>query len=379
MDGKRILIVGGGIAGLSLYNMLSMQKTHRIDLLEKQTQLVTNGTGITLGINTIKILQTLGLFDQIEKKGLVLNRFEITNQAGEILSSLGMSRKIQQQSLATYGIHRTDLHQIFAVNLNPSHLQLGKTIDKLVPGNETIEITLSDGTQSEYDLVFGADGIYSQIRNMLWPDSTLRYSGYSCWRCLIPANNSDRATEMWGKGKRLGIIPINTSQSYVFLVINSLAGVESRETFSIQRMKKLYDNFGGPAQSVLDRLDHLEALTHNDLYDLPIPQLGEKRVLLLGDAAHAATPNLGQGASMAIEDAYRLSKIIHHASNDEDISSLYRSIRIPRVKRVIELSYNFGRIAQWESTPGVVLRNAAMRLTPDRLNTARMERFLLDY
>ncbi|MDH5216096.1 MAG: FAD-dependent monooxygenase [Gammaproteobacteria bacterium] len=379
MDGKRILIVGGGIAGLGLYNMLSSQKTHRIDLLEKQTQLATNGTGITLGINTIKILQTLGLFDPIAKKGRVLDRFEITDQAGKILSSVGISRKIQQQNLATYGIHRTDLHKIFAVNLNPSHLQLGKTVDRLVPGNKKIEITFSDGTQSEYDLIFGADGIYSQIRNMLWPDSTLRYSGYSCWRCLIPTNNSDRATEMWGKGKRLGIIPINTSQSYVFLVINSLAGVESKETFSIQRIKKLYNKFGGPAQSVLDRLDRLEALTHNDLYDLPTPQLGDKRILLLGDAAHAATPNLGQGASMAIEDAFRLSKIILNASNDEDISSLYRSIRMPRVKRVVDMSYNFGRIAQWESTPGVVLRNAAMRLTPDRMNAGRMERFLLDY
>ncbi|MDH5217633.1 MAG: FAD-dependent monooxygenase [Gammaproteobacteria bacterium] len=379
MGGKRILIVGGGIAGLSLYNMLSMQRSHHIELLEKQTQLITNGTGITLGINTIKILKKLGLFDHIAKKGLAINRFDITNQAGKILSSLGMSEKMRQQNLATYAIHRNDLHQIFSVNLDPRHLQLGKTIDQIQPGNEQVEITFNDGSQSEYDLVFGADGIYSQTRKMLWPNSTLRYSGYSCWRCIIPANTNDRATEMWGKGKRLGIVPINANQSYVFLVINSVEGLENRETFSVLRMKSLYSEFSGPAQSVLDRLDHLEALAHNDLYDLPTPQLGDKRVLLLGDAAHAATPNLGQGASMAIEDAYRLSKIIHKASNDEDISPLYRSIRTPRVKRVIDMSYKFGRIAQWESTPAVALRNAAMRITPDRLNASRMEKFLLDY
>jgi len=378
MKRLEVLIAGAGIAGLTLARQLSSR--HKVEVVERAESLHTSGTGIMLGINAMQVLTQMGqgLAEQVRTQGRELEGFAITDHRGRALSTLGFSDKLRDRGLGLYAIHRTRLHELLHAGLGTS-IRFATQVYNLNEDKNSVHVEFSDGSNRFYDLVIGADGIHSRTRQHLAPKSRLRYSGYTAWRFMIESRPEDRAMEMWGRGHRLGIVPLSGGETYVFLVANAQANAESLESFDPARMAQAFSYFGDIAPQVIARLADAPIRVHNDLYDMPVAELGSRRILLAGDAAHATTPNMGQGAGMAIEDAWVLSQAIDEAVSLEDIHLAYQQRRRQRVQQIINMSYNLGRVAHWESPAATLLRNRLLRLIPDGLNTRHMERLLLSY
>jgi 2-polyprenyl-6-methoxyphenol hydroxylase-like FAD-dependent oxidoreductase len=226
-----------------------------------------------------------------------------------------------------------------------------------------VEVSL--GKSRHFDFVVGADGLYSTVREVL-TQGQIRYSGTTCWRGLTQNPGFEHGLELWGGKVRLGAIPLRGGELYYYLVKTA----RRREPplswpFGFQSV------FGslGTAFEMLASTLHAAPPLHHDLEELTTPTWGCGHILLLGDAAHAMTPNLGQGAAMAIEDAFALSDAL--ADGIKGAIVRYRSLRERRVRKVVLDSRRLGAIAHWENPIACFARDTAIRLVPAFLANAQ--------
>ncbi len=237
---------------------------------------------------------------------------------------------------------------------------LGETIQSLQESKEGVEVTFSSGRVATFDVVVGADGLNSKLRSDYFPNPPKKvYAGYTCWRfiCDNPSGQS-HMMEMWGKGKRMGVVPLTQNRVYVFLVANAPEGADSPKDLAA-----FFQEFGGPAKEILAQIQKSDVL-HHDLADLEFPMWSQGRLCLLGDAAHGMTPNMGQGAAQSIESAWTLAQMLMVESDFEQAFQRYQKIRSSRVQQVMTRSRRLGAISQWENGLARWLRDWGMRLTP---------------
>jgi 2-polyprenyl-6-methoxyphenol hydroxylase-like FAD-dependent oxidoreductase len=188
----------------------------------------------------------------------------------------------------------------------------------------------------------------------------LRYSGATCWRATVADPGIEEGFESWGGVARVGAIPLTEGRLYVYLVLSAPAGGQ-RQT-SVDAIRERFAHFAAPVPAILDALAGVELL-HHDLEELQAPVWGAGKVVLIGDAAHAMTPNLGQGAAMGIEDA----ALLPQALAASDPASRMRALRHRRVWRVQRDSRRFGEMAHWDAPAAVWLRNTLIRWMPRSL------------
>ena len=212
-----------------------------------------------------------------------------------------------------------------------------------------------------HDLLIGADGIRSAVRESLYGAIPLRYSGTTCWRALVPNPGINESFEAWGGAARIGVVPLNRNRLYVYLVLTAPRGMP-RQT-SIDAIRPHFENFASPVPAILKALSSA-TLLHHDLEELPAPLWGRDRTILIGDAAHAMTPNLGQGAGMSIEDAAILPQVVAASNPAEAI----RALRHQRVTHIQKQSRITGEVAHWQSSAAILLRNALFRFIPDSVS-----------
>ncbi len=230
-------------------------------------------------------------------------------------------------------------------------------------GPDAVDVETNQGRIRASALI-GADGIHSAVRAQLFGERAPRYAGYTCWRGI--AELPDPAGpgvmfERWGRGRRFGLVPISATRSYFFATMNAEAGGVD-EADPIETLRQLFGEFGEPVQRLLAATPS-EAVLRNDIIDLPpLPSWTRGRVTLLGDAAHAMTPNMGQGACQAIEDGVTLAACFD--GSVEDALASYEARRRGRALSFVKRSWTLGRIGQWTSPAAVLLRNAITRLTP---------------
>jgi 2-polyprenyl-6-methoxyphenol hydroxylase-like FAD-dependent oxidoreductase len=220
------------------------------------------------------------------------------------------------------------------------------------------------------DLVIGADGIDSRVRIALFPQHpTPAYAGYITWRGLVPADAAPAAsrtvgvTETWGRGQRFGIVPLADGQVYWFATASLPARSHTRDT--IRDLAARYHDWHDPIPALLEATPP-EALLRHDIYHraTPLSHYHAGRVVLLGDAAHALTPDIGQGGCLALEDAVTLTDL---APSDVDVPealAAYESARKARTQSLVRISAGSGRIAEWRNPIAVTLRNAVASLIP---------------
>lgn len=217
---------------------------------------------------------------------------------------------------------------------------------------------------TEADLVIGADGINSTVRACLWPQGPRpRYLGYSAYRMLTDPVAVVEEGETWGRGQRFGFAPLPDGRVYCFAAVNSTPGQTAED------LRALDDRFSGwhaPIPQLL-RAVPPEAVLHHDLYELPpLATYVSGRVGLIGDAAHAMAPNLGQGAGQGIEDAVTLAAMVRAHSTISAALCDYDRHRRTRTQAVALRSRRIGVVAQWQAAPVVALRNELLRCIPDR-------------
>lgn len=361
----KILINGGGIAGLTA--AIALRKLGiEAEVFESAKEIKPVGAGLVIQTNAIKALEYLGIEDKIIESANPINQLAILDESGNVIKNQNPSSG-SRELFAGLAIHRHTLHQILKSYLPENILFTNKKALSFSCKNGQVLLHFEDGSTAEGDYLISADGINSNIRLQLLPNSKPRYAGYICWRSVIDNANPKitEATETWGSKGRFGIVPINENKVYWYATINSSQYDVKINHYSLKNLKEHFSDYHLFVKQVLERSSD-DNLIKNPISDIkPLSQFAIDQVLLIGDAAHATTPNLGQGACQAIEDVMVLHQEI---TSGKDIPSAFNSFekrRIKKTKFIIETSRKLGAIGQIESKFLVNLRNMIFKLTPE--------------
>ena len=375
---RRVVIVGGGIGGLTLAALLRRRDV-ACTVVERAQAWAPVGAGIALSINAMSILRRLGLQEDLLARGRQVRRADITNAGGTVLASTDLTA-LEERHGPSVAVHRADLHEVLLGAASPEEVLAGTTVRSFEQLGDAVDVSLEDGSQRRCDVLVGADGLRSRVRELLCGAVPVRYSGYTCWRFVLENTlGIERVAEMWGRGRRFGIVPMGRGGLYCFTTLDAPSDHPPLQSIGPNELRALYRGFSGDVPAILEALSPETPLLHNDLSDVLAPRFASGRVVLLGDAAHATTPNMGQGAAMAIEDAAVLDELL--ARDDLEVPRTleeYERRRRPRVSRIREQSWRFGRIAQWSNPAACFVRDALVRLTPDRVAVGALERLLTE-
>lgn len=362
----RVLIVGGGIGGLTLAAALQ-QRGIEARVVERTPRFSPVGAGIVLGVNAMKVMSQIGVAEAIAARGIEVGVARVADFRGRTLTALDFQALPRDVGRAI-AIHRAALHEAILTGVRSDSIRLGTTVAELTQETDGVRVQFSDGASDTFHLVVGADGIRSSVREMVFGNFPLQYSGYTCWRFVVeaPLPNAD-TWEMWGPGRRFGVVPIGQGKVYCFTTLNATQNDPAMRDLPLERFKELFGNFGEPVPTVLKQLETASELIWNDLEEIILPTWVRGRVVLLGDAAHAMTPNMGQGAAMAIEDAYVLAELTGQMYDTSAALTKYEQRRRPRVSVIQTRSRRIGRVAQWQSPTAAAIRNKLVSLTPGRM------------
>ena len=281
-----------------------------------------------------------------------LTHFECWSWRGKRLGSMRLDTIERRVGAPSLGIHRADLLRLLAGTVDRGSIHLHANCVGFRSEQGTIISHFADGHELQTDLLIGADGLYSVIREQLLGKQPPRYSGYTCWRGVALFEEQHVSpgisSETWGRGRRFGMLPIGNGRVFWYATLNCPADEQDRAGGRKARLSRLFGGWREPIGRLIEATDE-EAILRNDLFDRrPVRHWGSGRVTLLGDAAHPPTPNLGQGACQALEDALVLADRL--ADQQREPVAALRAYEGRRMKRaaIIEQSALFGKIGQWE-------------------------------
>lgn len=356
-------IIGGGIAGLS--TAIALKKMGiEATVFEAAPEFKPIGAGIMLAVNAMKAYEHLGIYQEILNAGEPFNGLMVLNQSGKVLSKANTTEL--ENRYTNVAIHRAALHEVLLSQLDQSKVITGKRSVDINISPEGNKVTFEDGTWVIADYVIVAEGIHSPIRRKLLPQSQKRYSGYTCWRGIADNIDTEVKTpsETWGKNGRFGMVPLANNKVYWFAVKNAPENSDEIKKYRIVNLLYNYKNYHHLVNKVISATNG-EHLILNDIHDLnPINQYAFYNNVLIGDAAHATTPNMGQGACQAIEDAVVLANCL---KNNSSVANAFKSFETKRLKRthfIVNQSWKLGKIAQWENPLAIGLRNFIFRSMP---------------
>lgn len=371
------LIIGGGIGGLATAHAL-LRLGHSVRVYEAAPELREVGAGVVLGANAMRALQQLGLHEAVRPHGTAVTNLNLLDQNGRLLQTADTSVFTQQLGFDNVGIHRAALQKALLRGLPAGTVALGKPFEHFEETATGLEAHFADGTTATADFLLGADGLRSRVRRQLLPHTEPRYAGYTCWRAVVDATRLElpvgQSGEVWGeRGRRFGYVPVGDGRVYWFACLNSAQPQHPRfRAFRVADLQQEFAQFPAPVPQLL-RLTRDDQLLWNDILDLkPLRHLAYGRVLLLGDAGHATTPNMGQGAGMALEDAAELASCLMHTPDIRAAFQRFERRRLPRTSRIVRTSWQLGRVGQWENPFLTGLRNAVMRLLPAAVSRSQM-------
>lgn len=358
----RILIVGGGIAGLTVATALR-QRGYAPNLVERSAAWSTIGAGINLPANGVRVLRALGIGDSVERTAAVLRRWDIFDDRGELISGTDVS-EFWQEVGPCLGITRRRLQEALLSGAAGFSHRLGIALTELSQNATFVHAVFSDGTSGDYDLVIGADGVYSTVRRLAISTSSPSYAGLMMWRSIIATRPSYLVDFMILRGERLsvGLIPMGEGYSYCFASTGESRFEDPLEG-RLERFRQRFGSFGGPVPAYLAALEHDEQLHFGPIEWVDINEWYSGRVVLIGDAAHASPPTMAEGGSMAMEDALVLAEVLHAADNVEQALAAYVTRRRPRIEWV----QNQSRAAAQEMVLPPDVRNALLRERGDQI------------
>jgi len=370
-----IAIAGAGIGGLTLAIALRRRGV-AVTVFERAAELKPVGAGIGLGSNAIVALERLDLRDAIVGAGAPVGSVAILDARGRTIGgTLDVAALEREIGAPVVALHRSRLHGVLLDAVGPDVVRLGCTVTRYGLHDGGVEVETSNSEVLRADLLVGADGLHSSVRAQMIRDGHPIYSGYTSWRGVTPSGSvprPSRMTESWGRGERFGIVDIGFGEIYWFAVANAPPnGIDT----DVHRV--LLARFGGwhePVAAIISATPAARIL-RTDICDRePIERWHQGSAALLGDAAHPMTPNLGQGAGQAIEDAIVLDQCLAHEPTIETALQRYEQRRAARANAFVLASRRSGAIAQWENAAAVWLRNTGVRLMPHSVTLAQARR-----
>lgn len=373
----RFAIVGGGIAGLTA--AIGLRKLGYEPIIYERTPVLKGiGAGFGLAANAMHAFDLLGLRQGVEKIGHFLSSYAILDQKGRVIAAPDTAEIAKNFQQLNFAIHRADLHRFLIDQLPPETIELGKEALHLEQNKDGIVLHFTDGQKVEAEYLLITDGVRSKLRQQLVPQSTPRYAGYTCWRAVIDNTeiNLKEGSETWGALGRFGMTPLVNNKIYWYACINA---PENNAKYAAYKVADLQRHFGGYHLDIQTLLQHTsdEQLLWNDIIDIkPLETLAYNRVLLLGDAGHATTPNMGQGACQAIEDAVVLMDELKTNPAIETVFERVSERRLQRTRYITNTSWQIGKVAQWENRNLIAVRNFFMRNLPARFMQSKLQQLL---
>ena len=365
----KITIIGGGIAGLTTAIALNKMGIEA-DIFEAAPTIKAIGAGLILAANAMQGYQKLGISAEIIKKGRLATSFIIYDQNGRIVTKTDSQANTEKYGADNFTIHRANLHQLLLSKINKNHLFTNKKALKIEQINSKIIVHFQDNTHHETDYLIVSDGINSAIRKQLMPNSEPRYAGYTCWRAVIDNTKLKltETSETWGVNGRIGLVPLADNKIYWFACINAPQNDPKMKAFKVADLQAAFKDYHDPIPSVLAETKD-ENLLWNDIIDLkPINKYAFENIVLIGDAAHATTPNMGQGACQAIEDAVVLAD---EMNKNKDFNQAFKAFEKRRIKRthfIVNTSWSLGKAAQLENKLLANMRNFVFRILPKSIS-----------
>jgi 2-polyprenyl-6-methoxyphenol hydroxylase-like FAD-dependent oxidoreductase len=365
----KVLIVGAGIAGCSVAIALANKGMH-VMLIEKQAEWRFQSSGIFIYSNGLEALRRVGVLPRILEAGFGIGdgrNVYLDHHGAPIVDVFYPASS--GGAVPILGIKRAEMHRILAGRLGALgvDIRLATTVTNIHSprGSDHAEVTLSDGAAQRFDLVIGADGIRSQVREAVSGPLSPRYTGFGVWRSVHDRPRTlDVKIMMMGIGKRLGIMPISDDKLYIFGTVSEPADRwYPRETWP-EQMRERFAEFGGPARQFLDQLgaDSEVLYTAVEEVQAPLPWHAG-RMLMIGDAAHASTPFMGQGGAMAVEDAVVLAEMLAERGICEETLRAFGERRYPMCRFVQDASRKVGEAGAMEDAASCARRDAAMQTT----------------
>jgi 2-polyprenyl-6-methoxyphenol hydroxylase-like FAD-dependent oxidoreductase len=347
-------------------------------VFERASSIQPAGAGLALQPNAMAVLATLGLDDAVAAAGAALSRAVLLDPSGRPLGPATRLERVFENSAArVVALHRARLHDVLLAAAGNVVVRTGVRVTGYQQTANRVTVIGDDGTRLDTELLVGADGLHSAVRAHLVGDGPPRYAGYTSWRGVTPSGTvtpPDRVTETWGRGERFGLVDIGFGEIYWFGVADAPPGGVDRDVRAELRAR--FGRWHAPVAAVLDATP-ADRIIRTDIFDRePITRWHDGRVVLLGDAAHPMTPNLGQGAAQAIEDAGALARSLGAAATVEQALREYEASRVTRTSAFVRASRRFGNVAQWRHPAAVFARDLMMRLMPEPILVAQARRML---
>jgi 2-polyprenyl-6-methoxyphenol hydroxylase-like FAD-dependent oxidoreductase len=364
MSKGTIAIIGGGIGGIAA-GVALRQSGFTVRVFERAHELREAGTGIILWPNATGILHKLGALSEILSQGHVSKRFLVRSHSGDSLMDINTA----VADMPTVGVHRADLLRALAELLPEECVGLGYELTAVGFPGRKVRLEFSNGETFLCDGLVGADGIHSRVRSSLVGAHEAYYRGYAIFRGLVEAPASlvqGHNGESWGLGRRFGILAVGKNRICWYATANT-SDPQLLADDRKQRLQQLFAGWHDPVPQLI-AASHPAEILLNPACDHRISRFWSKKaVTLLGDAAHALTPNLGQGACMALEDGFVLAQCLAQSAGVSQGFRRYESLRFSPVRNAVLRSRWIGHVGQWENRLITSVRDAVTRLLPPRM------------
>lgn len=353
---KDILVIGGGIGGLSAAIALR-QRGFNVEVIERDRDWKVYHVGIVVQANFVRALAQLGVADAAVKSGFAYRGARFMTAAGSVIAELPGDATVDGYP-SDLGLTRPALHKILTERVAELEIpvRLGLTFTSIDDPDGSVVVSFTDGSQGSYDLVIGADGNYSAVRTALFPEAPLpAFTGQGVWRYNVP-----RPADLeWGdmyigtdvneyKGKA-GYCPLTETEMYIFAVIEEPGNPRFPPDTLATEMQKRLSGYGGMLKEAAAFVTDPRLVVYRPLEACIMPDPWYRgRVVLIGDAAHSATPHLGQGAAMAVEDAVVLAEEL---DRPRDVSTALRAFMDRRFERAKLVGTSSILLGEWEMHP----------------------------
>jgi 2-polyprenyl-6-methoxyphenol hydroxylase-like FAD-dependent oxidoreductase len=355
---EKVLIVGAGIGGLGAGAALA-QRGIEAEIVEIKPEPNVYGVGINQPANSLRALQAIGVLDEVCSIGFQFDRWTFHDRRGEVVVDVP-SRLGGDGIPANSGLSRRDLHNILigAAERAGAPIHYATTVSE-IEENGSVQVTLSDGREAEYDLVVAFDGIGSPLRRRAFgADYDPVYTGYAVWRVTIPRPPEvDYGAVYQSIDAKAGHIPLGPETMYLFLVTPEPHHVRYDTDRFVELLRERLQSFEGPVGDIRDNLEDGDDVVFSPLNEVMLPSPWSRgRIVVCGDAAHACCPHITQGAAMALEDAVVLADELATDRPLDEALAAFSARRYPRAKFVQDVSRG--------------ILDAEMHITPENIDVA---------
>ena len=338
--GLRILVVGAGIAGLGAARALR-QRGLDVDVVEREPAWTNTGAGIYLPGNATRALRALGLESAVAERGSLITHQRLCDHRGRLLADIDLT-DLWANVGPCLALHRADLHEVLASDGDPVPVRMGLAVQRLSQHADTVTVEFGDATTDRYDLVIGADGIHSTVRQLAVGAYPVRPVGQLAWRFVTECPPEVTTwTVLLGRHVTFLAVPIGRDKVYCYCDAPTEPIPQGDDVK--RRLAELLTGFAAPVPAILDTLDPDSAVHVAPIEEVTLDGWSQGSVLLIGDAAHATSPNMAEGAAMALEDGLVLAEFVASGGDIAQTVTRFQARRRPRTQWVLAQTHRRDR------------------------------------